>query len=73
MYHPTPNTNNGHAFANIGWTGWLGSITGISSVQMGLSEIGVSNPDHTFGKESRQGIPFTFVLRDVLQLDEVCG
>ncbi len=26
VYHP--NTGNGHAFANIGWTGWIGSITG---------------------------------------------
>ena len=24
VYHPT----SGRAFANIGWTGWLGSITG---------------------------------------------
>ena len=26
VYHP--NSDNGHAFANIGWTGWIGSITG---------------------------------------------
>ncbi len=26
VYHP--NVGNGHAFANIGWTGWIGSITG---------------------------------------------
>lgn len=34
-----------------------------------MSEIGVSFPDTTFGKESRFGNPFTFVLRDVLQWD----
>ena len=26
VYHPTEG--NGHAFANFGWTGWIGSITG---------------------------------------------
>jgi len=69
VYHPT-DPRNGHAFANIGWTGWIGAITGISSVQMAISEIGVSFPDHTFGKESRFGIPFTYILRDVLQFDQ---
>lgn len=68
VYHP--NSNNGHAFANIGWTGWIGSITGISSVKMAISEIGVSFPDDTFGKESRFGIPFTYILRDILQFDK---
>ena len=32
---------------------------GISSKQMAISEIGVSFPDDSFGKESRFGIPFT--------------
>ena len=39
---------------------------------MAISEIGVSFPDDTFGKESRQGTPFTYLLRDVLQFDSVC-
>ena len=26
VYHPQPN--NGYPFVNIGWTGWIGSITG---------------------------------------------
>jgi isopenicillin-N N-acyltransferase-like protein len=26
VYHPS--NNNGHAFANVGWVGWVGSITG---------------------------------------------
>ena len=34
-----------------------------------ISEIGVSFPDETFGTESRIGIPFTFLLRDILQWD----
>lgn len=28
LSHVCSNESNGHAFANIGWTGWLGSITG---------------------------------------------
>lgn len=33
---------------------------------MGISEIGVSYPDSSFGKESRIGNPFTFLLREIL-------
>lgn len=39
--------------------GWVGSITGMSSAQMAISEIGVSYPDDSFGEESRFGVPFT--------------
>lgn len=67
VYHPTEG--NGHAFANFGWTGWIGSITGMSSKNMAISEIGVTFPDETFGKESRFGVPFTYLLRDILQFD----
>lgn len=70
VYHILPSDDNGHSFANIGWTGWIGSITGISSSQMAISEIGVSFPDASFGKESREGVPFTFILRDILQFDQ---
>jgi len=66
VYHPS----NGHTFANLGFTGWIGSITGVSSKRMSISEIGVSFPDSTFGKESRFGYPFVFVLRDILQFDD---
>ena len=30
---------------------------------------GVSFPDKSFGKESRIGVPFTFLLRNILQFD----
>ena len=69
VYHPTVGSGNGHAFANVAWAGFVGSITGISSQQMAISEIGVSFPDATFGKESRFGVPFTYLLRDILQFD----
>ncbi len=68
VYHPT----DGHSFANLGWTGWMGSITGVSINRVSISEIGVSCPDDSFGREgpaSRAGYPFPFVLRDILQFD----
>lgn len=49
--------------------GWIGVLSGVNDHQLAVSEIGVSYPDDTFGKESRFGNPFTFVLRDVLQWD----
>ena len=39
--------------------------------RMAISEIGAAYADYTFGKESRKGIPFTYLLRDVLQFDQV--
>lgn len=50
IYHP--DSNFGHPFANVGWAGWIGSITGMSSVQMAMSE---KVTDHEFGKTSRFG------------------
>lgn len=69
VYHPTRDSNNGRAFANVGFVGWVGSITGVSESQVAISEIGVSYPDETFGQESRFGVPFTFLLRDIIQFD----
>ncbi len=37
--------------------------------QLAISEIGVSYPDASFGSESRMGVPFIFMLREVLQYD----
>jgi len=67
VYHPT---NNGHDFLTLGFVGWIGCLSGMSSTQLGMSEIGVSYPDATFGSESRIGVPFTFLMRDVLQFDK---
>ena len=61
--------SDGLTFGNVGWTGWIGAITGVSSGPLAISEIGVSFPDASFGKESRVGNPFTFLLRDILQFD----
>lgn len=70
VYHPQSGSGNGHAFANVGFTGWVGSITGMSEVPMAISEIGVSFPDSSFGSDSRFGIPFTYLLRDILQFSD---
>lgn len=55
---------------NIGFVGWVGILSGVNEHKMGVSEIGVYFSDDTFGKESRIGNPFTFVLRDILQFDK---
>lgn len=69
VYHPSPDGSNGHPFVNVGIMGFIGGLTGVSATQLGISEIGVSYPDATFGNESRMGIPFIFILRDILQFD----
>lgn len=69
MYHPS-SPKFGNAWVNIGIMGFLGVFSGVNEHQLGVSEIGVSYPDATFGKESRFGNPFVFVLRDVLQWDK---
>ena len=78
VYHPPADNategaggGRGHAWANVGFAGWMASITGYSSRKLGLSEIGVSFPDESFGPETylARGYPFGFLIRDVLQFD----
>ena len=47
------------SYSHTARIGWIGSITGVSLEKVAISEIGVSFPDETFGKESRFGVPFT--------------
>lgn len=68
VYHP--RNGEGHPFLTVGMLGFIGGLTGVSSTQLGISEIGVSFPDETFGSQSRIGIPFIFLLRDILQFDD---
>ena len=35
------DADQGYSFANVGWSGWIGSITGMSSQAIAVSEIGV--------------------------------
>jgi len=67
VYHP--NKGNGHGFVNIGYSGFIGGLTGMSETKLGISEIGASFPDESFGEMSRLGVPFIFMLRDILQFD----
>jgi isopenicillin-N N-acyltransferase-like protein len=69
VYHADNVNNYPNSFINVGFVGWVGSISGMSSNQVAISEIGVSFPDDTFGNEDPFGIPFVFLLRDVLQYD----
>jgi hypothetical protein len=71
VVEPPTEDEEGVSFANVGWTGWLGSITGMSSERVAISEIGVSFPDASFGNESRVGNPFTFLLRDIIQVNNL--
>jgi len=64
VYHPNDGS---HSFANIGYPGLIGVITGYSSSNIGISEkvwLG-----HPAGYDSRFGMPWTYVLRDILQYD----
>ncbi len=65
VYHP--NEGQGHAFANIGWAGVVGAVSGISSERLAISEIG---DDYDKANDSFDGIPFMFMLRDILMLDK---
>ena len=66
VYHP--RDGEGHAFINVGFAGISTVVTGISTAPLALSQIGVSNPDDTFGPQRNgKGTPFIFLLRDLLQ------
>jgi hypothetical protein len=60
---------SGSTYVTVGMVGLLGALTGVSSNQMAISEIGVSEPDASFGAQSRVGVPFIFILRDILHSD----
>lgn len=64
VYHP--NNGSGHAFSVVGWAGFVGAITGYSSAPVGICEKLWYNYNKT---SSRLGIPFHFLLRDILQFD----
>eukprot|EP01114_Cavostelium_apophysatum_P002389 TRINITY_DN1212_c0_g1_i1.p1 TRINITY_DN1212_c0_g1~~TRINITY_DN1212_c0_g1_i1.p1 ORF type:complete len:416 (+),score=120.87 TRINITY_DN1212_c0_g1_i1:278-1525(+) len=67
VYHP--NEGNGHPFMTASMQGYISGLSG-ASANLAVSEIGVGYPDDSFGSESRFGIPFIFLLRDILQWDE---
>ena len=67
IYHPR-SPRMGVAFANVGWAGWIGTLTGMSSNKLGISEIGIYfHHNKWFGNESFVGIPFVFLERKIIQ------
>jgi hypothetical protein len=56
------------AFVNVGFSGTVSLVTGASAAPLALSQIGVANPDASFGPQRNgRGVPFVFLLRDLLQ------
>jgi len=64
VYHPS---EEGHVFSTLGWSGFVGSITGYGYADVGICEKVWYGYD---GKYNHFGKPFTFVLRDILQFSE---
>lgn len=54
--------NNGIPFANIGWVGYLGAVSGINAAGITLGEMGYRDPEN----ETLRGEPMPFMLRNVL-------
>jgi len=68
VYHPTDMI----AHASVAWPGVAGILTGMSEANLGISEIGVSFADDSFGQgtdntppEKVRGQPWMSVLKDV--------
>jgi len=65
VYHPAAEGAN--SFANYGFLGFVGSLTGISSTPVGVCEkvwLSYNGTQNTFGT------PWHFVMRDILQWDK---
>jgi len=54
---------NGQRFADIGFCGFIGSIAGMNSYGMGVSEVGES---FDLAHETLAGTPMPFLLRDII-------
>jgi len=63
VYHPQ---SSGHAFATLGWNGFVGALTGFSPYVGASEKVWVKYN----GTDSRAGIPWHFLFRDILQFDE---
>ena len=54
--------DKGYAYANIGWVGFLGAISGMNEQGITLGEMGYGDPPN----ETLAGKPMPFLLRDIL-------
>ncbi len=59
--------DEGIPFANIGYAGMIGAISGINAEGIALSEIGDS---YDKANDTFDGMPFPYMLRDILQFDD---
>lgn len=71
VYHPSDGSGISHV--SVAWPGVVGVLTGFSSERIGISEIGVSYGDDSFGQgtddtppQKVHGQPWMSVLKDVL-------
>jgi len=62
VYHPS----QGHNFSILSWSGFIGALSGLSSAPIALSQKFWGSYN---GTKNRYGIPFYFLLRDILQFD----
>jgi isopenicillin-N N-acyltransferase like protein len=76
IYHPS-NSKEGYAHASVAWPGTVGVLTALSEQQLGISEIGVSFADDSFGQgtddtppEKVHGQPWMSVLKDVVHYED---
>jgi hypothetical protein len=56
----------GIPYANVGWTGFLGAVSGMNEAGITLGEMGYGDPEG----ETLRGIPMVFLLREVLSRAE---
>ena len=54
--------DRGNAYANIGWIGFIGAISGMNDQGITLGEMGYGSPEN----ETLRGNPMPFLLRDIL-------
>lgn len=54
--------DHGQAYANIGWIGFIGAISGMNEQGITLGEMGYGDPEG----ETLRGKPMPFLLRDIL-------
>ena len=71
VYHPTGDAGD-VPYVSLGWPGLVGVLTGFTQEQIGISEIGVSFSDDSFGQgtdntppEKVKGQPWMSVLKDM--------
>lgn len=69
VFHAQGSDPKARTFLTVGFPGFIGALTGINDARVAISEIGVSYPDPSFGSESRIGVPFIFMLREILEYD----